>query len=279
MRAERTFIYASVRLQLTAPNLRFGPCRYVDYVLDVPMYFVYRDGQYIDASGQSFRDFMEGRLPAFPGHRPSMADWEAHLTTVFPEVRLKRFLEMRGADNGPWRSICSLPALWVRHGASSAARPLAEAHVRRLRTRMRIPKVGLLYDEQALAESVALIADWTTEERAALRAQVPRAALATPFRGGTVQQVAQRVLAIAKARHAAFRLRISALVGDTAFLCDVAHRTSQGGLQRRGLNEAPFLRNLEVVADSGKTAADLLLEAYDTRWAKSVDPAFDEVVF
>ena len=88
--------------------------RYVDYVLDVPMYFVYRDGNYIDASGQSFRDFMEGRLPAYPGHRPDMGDWEAHLTTVFPEVRLKRFLEMRGADNGPWRSICSLPALWVR---------------------------------------------------------------------------------------------------------------------------------------------------------------------
>jgi glutamate--cysteine ligase len=89
-------------------------CRYVDYVLDVPMYFVYREGKYLDASGQSFRDFMEGRLPVYPGQRPTMDDWEAHLTTVFPEVRLKRFLEMRGADNGPWRSICSLPALWVR---------------------------------------------------------------------------------------------------------------------------------------------------------------------
>jgi len=87
------------------------------------MYFVYRDGNYIDASGQSFRDFMEGRLPAYPGHRPSMDDWESHLTTVFPEVRLKRFLEMRGADNGPWRSICSLPALWVRNLAC----PLASA--------------------------------------------------------------------------------------------------------------------------------------------------------
>ena len=99
------------RLRLTARAFR---CRYVDYVLDVPMYFVYRDGNYIDASGQSFRDFLDGKLPAYPGHRPDMGDWEAHLTTVFPEVRLKRFLEMRGADNGPWRSICSLPALWVR---------------------------------------------------------------------------------------------------------------------------------------------------------------------
>ena len=84
------------------------------------MYFVYRDGVYLDASGQSFRDFMQGRLPVYPGHLPTMDDWEAHLTTVFPEVRLKRFLEMRGADNGPWRSICSLPALWVRGSACAA---------------------------------------------------------------------------------------------------------------------------------------------------------------
>ena len=111
-----------VHFRLNVRRNRLTTCallrRYVDYVLDVPMYFVYRDGNYIDASGQSFRDFMEGRLPAYPGHRPDMGDWEAHLTTVFPEVRLKRFLEMRGADNGPWRSICSLPALWVRNSGT-----------------------------------------------------------------------------------------------------------------------------------------------------------------
>ena len=167
--------------------------RYVDYVLDVPMYFVYRDGSYIDASGQSFRDFMDGKLPAYPGHRPTMDDWEAHLTTVFPEVRLKRFLEMRGADNGPWRSICSLPALWVRGLAACA-------HGWRALTGGM--QVGLLYDQQALDEAAALISDWTTEERAALRDQVPRTAMATPFRGGTVKDLSQRVVAIAKARRA-----------------------------------------------------------------------------
>jgi glutamate--cysteine ligase len=87
--------------------------RYADYALDVPMYFVYRGGDYIDASGQSFRDFLDGRLPALPGEIPTTSDWADHLTTLFPEVRLKRFLEMRGADAGPWKSLCALPALWV----------------------------------------------------------------------------------------------------------------------------------------------------------------------
>ena len=87
--------------------------RYVDHALDVPMYFVYRDGKYIDAAGQSFRDFLKGRLPALPGELPTITDWSDHLTTLFPEVRLKRYLEMRGTDGGPWRSLCALPALWV----------------------------------------------------------------------------------------------------------------------------------------------------------------------
>src|SRR5699024_5334846 len=91
----------------------FGFERYVDYLLDVPMYFVYRDGKYLDAAGMSFRDFMAGRLPLLPGELPLMSDWADHVTTVFPEVRLKKFLEMRGADGGPWRSLCALPALWV----------------------------------------------------------------------------------------------------------------------------------------------------------------------
>jgi glutamate--cysteine ligase len=152
----------------------------VDYVLDVPMYFVYRDGKYIDASGQSFRDFLEGRLPAYPGKLPTMDDWEAHLTTVFPEVRLKRFLEMRGADNGPWRSICSLPALWVRHRRGWAG--ILACQLRRLCKRplhLVRRQVGLLYDDQALAEAVALTSDWTTAERAALRDQARGAYAAT----------------------------------------------------------------------------------------------------
>ena len=87
--------------------------RYVDYALGVPMYFVYRDGRYIDASGASFQDFIDGKLPQLPGERPTLDDWSDHLTTLFPEVRLKRFLEMRGADGGPWQRICALPAFWV----------------------------------------------------------------------------------------------------------------------------------------------------------------------
>src|SRR5690606_35476071 len=86
--------------------------RYVDYALDVPMYFVYRDGRYIDVAGASFRDFLSGELAAMPGERPTVDDWSDHLTTLFPEVRLKRFLEMRGADAGRWRRICALPAFW-----------------------------------------------------------------------------------------------------------------------------------------------------------------------
>ncbi len=148
----------------------FGYERYVDYMLDVPMYFVYRDGNYIDVAGQSFRDFMAGRLPGLPGAIPTMSDWSDHLTTVFPEVRLKRFLEMRGADAGPWEQICALPALWS----------------------------GLLYDQQALEEAAALTADWTDAERETLHVDVPRLGLATPFRGRKLRDVALTVVEIAR---------------------------------------------------------------------------------
>jgi len=143
--------------------------RYVDYVLDVPMYFVYRDGKYIDVAGQSFRDFMAGRLPGLPGELPTLGDWTDHLTTVFPEVRLKKFLEMRGADGGPWRRLCALPAFWV----------------------------GLLYDGVALDAAWDLVKDWTPQDHAALRDGVPRGGLKTPFRGGRVQDLALQALAIA----------------------------------------------------------------------------------
>jgi glutamate--cysteine ligase len=148
----------------------FGFERYVDYMLDVPMYFVYRDGQYTDVAGQSFRDFMVGRLPGLPGAFPTMSDWIDHLTTVFPEVRLKRFLEMRGADGGPWARLCALPALWT----------------------------GLLYDEAALAGATALVADWSMEERESLRADVPRQGLATRFRGRPLKELALAVLELAR---------------------------------------------------------------------------------
>ncbi|MGH7093868.1 MAG: glutamate--cysteine ligase, partial [Stellaceae bacterium] len=140
----------------------FGFERYIDYMLDVPMYFVYRDGRYIDASGQSFRDFMAGKLPALPGEVPGIGDWADHLTTAFPEVRLKTYIEMRGADGGPWRRLCALSALWI----------------------------GVLYDQEALDAAAALVADWTEEEREAIRNDVPRLGLDTRFRGGTLRDVA-----------------------------------------------------------------------------------------
>jgi glutamate--cysteine ligase len=143
--------------------------RYVDYALDVPMYFVYRDERYIDVAGASFRDFLDGKLAALPGVLPTLDDWADHLTTLFPDVRLKRFLEMRGADAGPFRQLCALPALWV----------------------------GLLYDSEALDQAYALIADWSAAERQALRDSVPRLGLATPFRRRTLLDVAREVVTIA----------------------------------------------------------------------------------
>ncbi|SEM37171.1 glutamate--cysteine ligase [Pseudoxanthomonas sp. GM95] len=149
----------------------FGFERYVDYLLDVPMYFSYRDGIYHDASGQSFRDFLKGKLPALPGALPTLRDWSDHMTTAFPEVRMKKFLEMRGADAGPWARLCALPAFWV----------------------------GLLYDDAALDAAWDLVKDFTLEERHALRDGVPRQALKLPFRNGTVRELAIEAVNIAQA--------------------------------------------------------------------------------
>jgi glutamate--cysteine ligase len=148
----------------------FGYERYLDYALDVPMYFVYRDGKYIDVAGESFRAFLEGKLPQLTGEKPRLSDFVDHLSTIFPEVRLKSFLEMRGADGGRWGKICGLPALWV----------------------------GLLYDSQALDAAWDLVKDWTIEERSQVRHAVPKTALKTPLpRGGTVHDLARQVLQIA----------------------------------------------------------------------------------
>ncbi len=144
--------------------------RYVDYALDVPMYFVHRGDSYVDAAGQSFRDFLDGRLPALPGERPVMSDWEDHLTTLFPEARLKRFIEMRGADGGPWDIICALPALWV----------------------------GLVYDDGVLDAAWDIASAWTPDERLELRTGVPRHGLATPFRGRPVRELVREMLELAR---------------------------------------------------------------------------------
>jgi glutamate--cysteine ligase len=159
----------------------FGYERYVDYMLDVPMYFVFRDGRYIDAAGQSFRDFLAGKLPALPGELPLESDWVDHLSTAFPEVRLKSFLEMRGADGGPWTRICALPALWV----------------------------GLLYDQAALDAAWDLVKHWSMDEREALRDGVPKLALDAPIPGGgKLLDLAREVLPIARAGLSA-RARLS----------------------------------------------------------------------
>ena len=179
----------------------FGYERYADYALDVPMYFVYRDGQYIDAAGQSFRDFLDGRLPALPGEKPTVSDWNDHLSTAFPEVRLKSFLEMRGADGGPWSRICALPALWV----------------------------GLLYDQAALDAAWDLVKHWTMPERQALRDAVPKLGLDAPVPGGRrLRDIAPQVLDIARAGLAA-RSRLNAS-GDneTGYLASLDEVVARG---------------------------------------------------
>ena len=144
---------------------------WVDYVLDVPMYFVYRDGKYIDALGQSFRDFMNGRLPALPGEVPTLSDWADHLTTVFPEARVKKFIEMRGADGGPWRRLCALPALWV----------------------------GLIYDGSALDAAWDLVKGWDHETRENLRREAGLHALDAQVGKINMRDLAREVLAISEA--------------------------------------------------------------------------------
>ena len=202
--------------------------RYVDYMLDVPMYFVYRDGGYVDASGQSFRDFMKGRLPALPGEFPGMGDWADHLTTAFPEVRLKRFLEMRGADGGPWERLCALPALWV----------------------------GLLYDDVALDAAWQLVKDWSTDDHAQLRRDVPRQALKSQFKGRKLKELAGEVVAIA--RSGLSRRAVSDRIGG---------------------DESGFLNVLQEIVDSGMTPAERKLELYHGAWKGSVDPVFHQFAY
>ena len=168
----------------------FGYERYADYALDVPMYFAYRDGRYIDAAGLSFRDFLRGELPVLPGELPTLEDWNDHLSTAFPEVRLKTFLEMRGSDGGPWNRICALPALWV----------------------------GLLYDQGALDAAWDLVKGWSIQDRQTLRDAVPRLALDAPLPGGgKLRDIAGQVLDIA---HAGLSARGRGVAGDdeTGFL-------------------------------------------------------------
>ncbi len=143
--------------------------RWVDYALDVPMYFIKRGDKYIDVAGKSFRDFFAGKLKEMPGERPTISDWANHLSTIFPEVRLKRYLEMRGADGVPWRRLPSLTAFWV----------------------------GLLYDDDALDACWQMVRDWTTDERQKLREDVPRLGFRAEIRGRSMLTLAQETLRLA----------------------------------------------------------------------------------
>ncbi|WP_121632591.1 glutamate--cysteine ligase [Tropicibacter alexandrii] len=168
----------------------FGFEAYVQHALDVPMYFVYRDGQYIDALGQSFRDFLRGELPALPGEKPTLSDWADHLTTLFPEARAKKFIEMRGADGGPWRRLCALPGFWV----------------------------GLTYDQTALDAAWDLVKGWDAETREALRVGAGEQGLQARVGGLSMHDLAREVLDIAEAG-----LKARAMPGAGGLVPDETH--------------------------------------------------------
>ncbi|MBB5722937.1 glutamate--cysteine ligase [Loktanella ponticola] len=176
--------------------------RWVDWVLDVPMYFVYRDGKYIDALGMSFRDFLKGELPALPGEKPLLSDWADHLTTVFPEARIKQFIEMRGADGGPWRRLCALPAFWV----------------------------GMMYDQTALDAAWDLCKDWTAEQREALRVAASVDGLQAKVDGINMHDLAREVVAIS---HAGLKARAKpgagGMVADETHFLNALHETIETG--------------------------------------------------
>jgi glutamate--cysteine ligase len=148
----------------------FGFEAWAKYALDVPMYFVYRDGQYIDALGQSFRDFLRGELPALPGEKPTLSDWADHLTTIFPEARIKQFIEMRGADGGPWRRLCALPAFWT----------------------------GLMYDQSALDGAWDLVKGWDAGTREELRVAASRDGLQARVGDIAMHDLAREVVSLAE---------------------------------------------------------------------------------
>lgn len=202
--------------------------RYVDYALDVPMYFVMRNGEHVNVAGESFRTFLDGKLPQLPGEKPVIKDWADHLTTIFPEVRLKKYLEMRGADSGPWRRLCALPALWT----------------------------GVLYEQGPLDAAWDLVNDWTADERQALRNAVPREGLKAMIRGRTVQDVARDMLRLSRA--------------------GLELRDSHGC---KGKTEASFLDVLDETVNSGKTAAENLLDLYHGSWNGNIERVFRDFAY
>jgi glutamate--cysteine ligase len=174
--------------------------RYVDYALDVPMYFVKRGDRYIDVAGQSFRDLMLGKLSGLPGERATLSDWANHVSTIFPEVRLKRFLEMRGADGGPWRRLPALPAYWV----------------------------GILYDDEMLEAAWTMVKGWTAEERQKLRDDVPRLGFAASIAGEHVLQLAKTTVEFAAQGLARRRCLDHAGEDERRYLAPIHEHLSRG---------------------------------------------------
>ena len=202
----------------------FGFERYIDYALDVPIYFVRREGRYLDAHGQTFRDFLAGRLDILPGEYPILKDWETHLATIYPEARLKKFIEMRGADSG-WTQehLIALPALWT----------------------------GLLYDGACRAAAWDIAKDWRAEDREELREQAIRAGIQGEIKGRRVHDLARELVDIARAG-----LAKRALKNDA------------------GEDETIHLDVLQDRVDSGKTAAERLLDLYHGEWQGDINKIF-----
>lgn len=171
--------------------------RYIDWVLDVPMYFVYRDGKYINALGQSFRDFLAGKLPALPGEKPTLSDFADHMTTVFPEARVKKYIEMRGADCGDFAHVVGLPAFWV----------------------------GLMYDQGALDAAWDLVKGLDTETREGLRVAASVAGLQGEAGGVKLLDLARASVALSQAGLAARGL------GEERHLAPLVEHVATGEVQ------------------------------------------------
>ena len=206
----------------------FGFEQYVDYALTVPMYFVYRNGEYLNAAGKDFRHFLDGKLDVVPGQVATMQDFEDHLSTIFPEVRLKKFLEMRGCDTGHWDELCAMPAFWT----------------------------GLLYDSSALDAAWDMVKDWSAEERQSLRETVPSQGLQTPFRGGTVNDLARQALEISR-----------------------AGLNARAKLNAHGENETVFLQDLDAKVASGKSNACVLINKFKGDWDGDVMRAYTDCIY
>ena len=201
----------------------FGYEQWIDYILDVPMYFLHRGADYLDVAGKSFRDYLAGTLEGFEGQPPNMADFEDHITTAFPEVRLKQYLEMRGADGGSWDNICALPAYWV----------------------------GLLYDDESLAEAATLISDIDVDDVISARLSVAKDGLRGKLGKHNVYDIAAKTLDLASKG-----LRRRAIVDDD------------------GNDETGFLQPLRTVISTQKTPAEVMLDHYHGVWAKNIDEVF-----